>query len=126
MATKTGETETERIAKATKPCECGCGTPTKGTWAPGHDAKEKGRLLKAAVAEVTAGAPGEAVAGLERRGWLHFLPASLEAAAKRADSTTQAERAAKAEAKRAAEAEAKAAKAAEAKEALRAMGVDIA
>ncbi len=32
--------------RPTKPCVCGCGTPTKGTWAPGHDGRATGWALR--------------------------------------------------------------------------------
>lgn len=32
--------------KPTKPCMCGCETPTKGDWAPGHDSRAKGWAIR--------------------------------------------------------------------------------
>ena len=34
------------VAKAAKPCSCGCGTPTQSLFAPGHDARVKGILAR--------------------------------------------------------------------------------
>jgi hypothetical protein len=35
-----------RKARPTQPCACGCGTPTTGIWAPGHDARARGWALR--------------------------------------------------------------------------------
>jgi len=53
---------------AVHPCECGCGLPVRRRFAPGHDAKLKSRLKRAAQSPdpMTRIA---AVAELERRGW---------------------------------------------------------
>jgi hypothetical protein len=32
--------------RPTKPCACGCETPTKGTWAPGHDSNFRAWVLR--------------------------------------------------------------------------------
>lgn len=32
--------------KPTRPCACGCGHPTKGTWASGHDGRATGWALR--------------------------------------------------------------------------------
>lgn len=49
-------------------CQCGCGQVVERTFAPGHDAKRKSQLLKAARLGDAA-----AIAELQTRGWLHFL-----------------------------------------------------
>lgn len=36
---------TSKAAAEPKPCTCGCGELTKGTWAPGHDSKLHAALL---------------------------------------------------------------------------------
>lgn len=37
---------TERKIKPTRDCACGCGTPTKSEWAPGHDARARGWAIR--------------------------------------------------------------------------------
>ena len=48
-------------------CECGCGSPVRRRFLPGHDARLRSRLL----AQARAG--DAARAELEQLGWLHFL-----------------------------------------------------
>jgi hypothetical protein len=48
-------------------CECGCGTPVRKRFVPGHAARLRARLL------LEARAGGAARAELERLGWLRFL-----------------------------------------------------
>jgi hypothetical protein len=53
-------------------CQCGCGKTTKNRFAPGHDAKLKGQLLRLA----RFGNDAERAAAtreLESLGWAHFL-----------------------------------------------------
>lgn len=35
-----------RKPRPQKPCACGCGTPTTGLWAPGHDARANGWAIR--------------------------------------------------------------------------------
>lgn len=56
-----------RRAAEPRLCECGCGTPVRKRFVPGHAARLRGRLL----AEARAGAAARA--DLERLGWLRFL-----------------------------------------------------
>jgi hypothetical protein len=56
-----------RPAPEPRLCECGCGTPVRKRFVPGHAARLRGRLL----AEARAGAAARA--DLERLGWLRFL-----------------------------------------------------
>jgi hypothetical protein len=56
-----------RPAAEPRLCECGCGTPVRKRFVPGHAARLRGRLL----AEARAGAAARAE--LERLGWLRFL-----------------------------------------------------
>lgn len=35
-----------RKARPTQPCECGCGTPTSARFAPGHDSRLRGWILR--------------------------------------------------------------------------------
>ena len=51
-----------------KKCGCGCGSPVKGTYLPGHDARHKSALVKAAVL-----GDKDAYATLQQKGWLKFL-----------------------------------------------------
>lgn len=37
-----------------KPCKCGCGETTLGTWAPGHDSQHYSRLLTISRGERTS------------------------------------------------------------------------
>jgi hypothetical protein len=50
--------------KETKPCECGCGDPTARHFRPGHDARLKSQLRRAAAA-----GDRKARAELRKRGW---------------------------------------------------------
>lgn len=54
-------------------CQCGCGSPAKSTYLPGHDARHKSALVKAAL----LGDP-DARATLEQKGWLKFLDKTPE------------------------------------------------
>lgn len=57
-------------------CECGCGGTTGGgRFLPGHDAKLKSQLVKAALS-----GDSNATADLERRGWTKFLEKAREKA----------------------------------------------
>lgn len=59
----------KRPKKAPKgTCECGCGAPVRARFLPGHDAKLKSALLKAARA-----GDQKARDDLYSRGWLKFL-----------------------------------------------------
>ena len=61
------------MATKVKKCECGCGEQTLGgRFRPGHDAKLKSRLLRAARGTNKRTAT-KARAELKRRGWSHFL-----------------------------------------------------
>ena len=53
-------------------CECGCGTETRSAWAPGHDARHSGKLIRAARA-----GDADALAELTRR-WPSKVPADLK------------------------------------------------
>ena len=66
-----------------KVCACGCGTPTKGTWAPGHDARHHSALNRRFD-------QGDAGAGTEliERGWA--TAESLATRGQKADSSDQA------------------------------------
>lgn len=35
-----------RKPKPMQPCACGCNTPTRSTWAPGHDARARGWAIR--------------------------------------------------------------------------------
>lgn len=52
-------------------CECGCGAETRSTWAPGHDARHAGKLIRASRA-----GDADALAELTRR-WPSKVPAEL-------------------------------------------------
>lgn len=52
----------------TKTCGCGCGAPVSRRFKPGHDAKLKSVLLKAARE-----GDQSALRQLERHGWTKFL-----------------------------------------------------
>lgn len=72
-----------------QPCGCGCGGTTGGgRYLPGHDAKHKSALIKAALAGENSGDQAEfmlgmsAYAELEERGWLRFLDKAREVAAR--------------------------------------------
>lgn len=54
------------------PCGCGCKTPVARRFAPGHDARLKGQLLRVAR-EIDKGDVAAAKARLKSEGWLHFL-----------------------------------------------------
>ncbi len=62
-------------SKPAKPCHCGCGTLTKGTWAPGHDGYVHGWAVRvvrnvvteAQVPEVCRPAVREAIAKLQAK-----------------------------------------------------------
>lgn len=55
----------KRVAANPQECQCGCGGMTRGgKFLPGHDARLKGRLKKAA-----ADGDGKAKAELRSRGW---------------------------------------------------------
>lgn len=41
-------------AAVPKPCKCGCGEMTQGTWAPGHDSQHYSRLLTISRGERTS------------------------------------------------------------------------
>ena len=59
-------------------CECGCGGKTGGgRYLPGHDAKHKSALVKAALA-----GDQEATNLLEAKGWTRFLDKAREVAAR--------------------------------------------
>ena len=53
--------------KDTKKCACGCGSPTKSTYLPGHDSRHKSNLVKASL----LGDP-DATATLNEKGWAKF------------------------------------------------------
>jgi hypothetical protein len=65
------------LAQFPRACACGCGEPTKGgEFRMGHDARHKSNLIK----EVLAGGNEDALAEIERRGWLSFLDKAREIA----------------------------------------------
>ena len=62
---------TTKYRGSTRECECGCGAETRSTWAPGHDARHAGKLIRAARA-----GDSDALAELNRR-WPSKVPADL-------------------------------------------------
>lgn len=67
-----------KAVKATKPCECGCGTQVPRRFAPGHDGRLKGQLLRTLKAARLLGdkeAAASAEAKLAALGWAKFIPA---------------------------------------------------
>lgn len=67
-ASENGQDKAKPAAKAKKekplrPCLCGCGNLTKGTWSAGHDAKLDGVAHRVASGKLTPEAGEEALAG---------------------------------------------------------------
>jgi len=61
-----------RAAADPRLCECGCGSPVRRRFLPGHDARLRARLM----AEARTG--DAARHELDRLGWLHFLEAGVQ------------------------------------------------
>jgi predicted nuclease with RNAse H fold len=61
-----------RMDETRHACDCGCGSPARRRYLPGHDAKHRSRLL----AEMRAGS-GPAADELQRLGWLRILANGL-------------------------------------------------
>jgi Protein of unknown function (DUF429) len=86
-APEAGGTRAVRPARAAadpRLCECGCGSPVRRRFLPGHDARLRSRLLTEARTGETARRE------LERLGWLHFLDedgGSREEASRGAEET---------------------------------------
>lgn len=64
--------ETNGTDTTTKTCECGCGAEVSRRFKPGHDAKLKGRLLRATKSD-RAWEREAAVVELVERNWGHFV-----------------------------------------------------
>lgn len=76
-AKRTEQAKQERRA-AGSPCQCGCdGTTAGGRYLPGHDARHKSQLIKAALA-----GSDDAAAQLKERNWTKFLDKAREMAAR--------------------------------------------
>lgn len=74
-----GEAMAAILQQVPRICVCGCGEPTKGgEFRMGHDARHKSALIK----EALAGGNDDALAEIERRGWLSHLDKAREVAAR--------------------------------------------
>jgi hypothetical protein len=79
-ATKQAEPQAQTAPNAGHTCLCGCGSPTKGRFVPGHDARLKSRLINTVLDPKShVEDRKDAEAELGTLGWADFLTKSRKA-----------------------------------------------
>ena len=88
-------TEVHVKSVTVRECQCGCGSPTKGRFAMGHDAKLKSRLITEALEHEVSNKgrrSSPAHKQLAKLGWAAHLDKSRESRKAKAEAKAQRER----------------------------------